>query len=117
MSKLLKKMNLEEHPLGDYRTLSLPQGLHAVVDADDYDRLHHFYWRTKRKGSIFYAYRRLTHDGVEKILFLHREIMNTPPNMECHHINRNTLDNRRINLANVFPDVHRVIHTGLYAKI
>lgn len=114
MSKLLKKTDPLLSPLATSKYILLSNRLQSIVDPDDHERLGPHYWRAKRKGNHFYAYRRRTIDGKEQIIFMHREIMNTPNNMECHHRNRNTLDNRRINLANLFPDVHRNIHKGIY---
>lgn len=40
---------------------------------------------------------------------MHREIMNTPKGMECHHKNGNTFDNRRkTNLENLTKQEHMV---------
>ena len=41
---------------------------------------------------------------------MHREIMNCPPGYEVHHLNHNTLDNRKSNLKIVTRDQHCIIH-------
>jgi hypothetical protein len=37
---------------------------------------------------------------------MHRQLMNTPQGMDVHHVNGNTLDNRKLNLSNIEPKLH-----------
>ena len=48
------------------------------------------------KGKALYAVR----GSKGRKIFMHREIMKTPPGMVVDHINRNGLDNREANLRN-----------------
>jgi hypothetical protein len=47
-----------------------------------------------------YAVRTVRVDGVDRQIFMHREIMNTPDDMLCDHINHDGSDNRKANLRN-----------------
>jgi hypothetical protein len=102
------------------RTPSLPESgsfkiwlnprIYTLVDAETYEWAHKFHWRLIRSGSLFYAARRFIKHGKTITIRLHREIMNTPPFMECHHKHSNPLDNRKSELENLFPPEHRLLH-------
>jgi hypothetical protein len=75
------------------RCIPLTNGLFAIVDAEDYEWLSKYNWRTTG-GTEGYA--RSTIGG--KNIFMHRLIMNPPAGMVVDHINQNRWDNRRSNL-------------------
>ncbi len=85
-------------PADDVRYIPLTRGFHALVDAKNYD------WLTKYTRSLHdtgagkaqYAVR----GSHGRKIFMHREIMKTPPGLVVDHINRNGLDNREDNLRN-----------------
>ena len=69
---------------------------HALVDPEDFERIAAHPW-CLRKG---YARRHVKHeDGVWRPIHMHREILGDPPaGMTIDHVNRDGLDNRRVNL-------------------
>jgi hypothetical protein len=73
----------------------------SLIDDSDYEKISkHKYTAIKGKRT-FYAYRGSKLAGripYQKNLYMHREIMNAPDNMQVDHINGNGLDNRRSNL-------------------
>ena len=77
------------------REIKLTKGMVTVVDDEDYELVSQYKWcvRTSEKGR-YYAGR---NTGSENV-YLHRWLLNAPPNMEVDHINGNTLDNRHLNL-------------------
>lgn len=79
-----------------YRLIPLTRNQNAIVDAEDYDWLMQWNWHAQwsETGNGFYA--RANMDG--KIMPMHRFILGCPENKEGDHKNRNTLDNRRLNL-------------------
>ncbi len=85
-----------EPPNDGIRYIPLTRGLHAMVDAADYEWLSKYKWyagRPTRAGKI-YARRNIPGGTV----LMHRMIMQPPEGMVVDHINGNTLDNRRCNL-------------------
>lgn len=76
--------------------LLLNRGRSTIVDDEDYKWLSQWRWFCSTKG---YAVRWLPRH--EKLLYMHRIIMNTPDDKQVDHINRNRLDNRKENLRNV----------------
>ena len=66
----------------------------AKVDEKDFNVLSEFKWYF-RSG---YAVRTKIFDGVKKTIWMHRLIMGNPRGKEIDHINRDRLDNRRVNL-------------------
>ena len=76
------------------KTIKLSNGELALVDSGDYNMLLKFKWY----GSDGYARCNMKKDGKWSSAFMHRVIMNTPKGGITDHINRNKLDNRRINL-------------------
>ncbi len=95
---------------GRFATIRLSHGLFALVDCHRYDEVTRHRWRATRSSSCFYATRKVRKGGYEKIIYLHRVIMNTPPGVDCHHKNRYTLDCREENLENKLPAVHAAEH-------
>ncbi len=87
-----------EPPSDDVRYIPLTRGLHALVDAKNYEWLSQYKWSVHDTGpgKAQYAVR-----GCHgRKIFMHREIMKTPRGLVVDHINRNGLDNREANLRN-----------------
>lgn len=72
------------------KSIPLTRGKIALFDDEDYEELSKYKWFITK----VYASR---HSG-NKTVYMHREIMKTPENMETDHINGDVLDNRRENL-------------------
>lgn len=83
--------------------IPLKDGLRVRIDEEDAEYLSQFYWQvypTRTKKS-FYAVRNNGYapDGRRLKVRMHREIMRvTDPKITVDHINRDTTDNRKINL-------------------
>lgn len=69
-------------------------GLFAIVDSEDYDRLIVHKWVT----CSGYAMRYETQQGKRLHVFLHHEIIGRFPGLVTDHINGNPLDDRSANL-------------------
>jgi len=80
------------------KIMLLSNGEAVLVDNDDFEFLNHWKWKKHRQG---YACRTGYIDGKYKLLLMHRIINQTPSHLEVDHINRNKLDNRKINLRAV----------------
>ena len=78
-----------------WRSIPLSQGLFAIVDTDKYDWLMQWKWYAHEvKFGYIYARRR----EKEKIISMHRQILNCKKGEHTDHINHNTLDNRITNI-------------------
>lgn len=92
------------------RRIKLTSGLFAIVDADGFAEVDRFYWIAVKSRHKFYAARRVINNGKSHYIYMHRQIMRTPPGQVCHHESGNTCDNRKINLTNMPVDQHKYIH-------
>jgi hypothetical protein len=72
------------------KTIPLGDGFYTYVDAADYEWLNQWTWHLQNG----YAVRRENN----KVISMHRQIMQAPKGMEVDHQNRNKLDNTRENL-------------------
>ena len=77
--------------------IKLTQGKQAIVDDNDFEWLSQWKWQYNLHG---YAVRS---EGdwrkkSRKTIFMHREIVKTPVGLQTDHINRDKLDNRKVNL-------------------
>lgn len=92
---------------------------YTLVDVDDLHLVLPFKWRILKRNNNLYAYFR-TPGG--EILPMHRWISNAPQGKVVHHINENTLDNRKGNLAILTNGEHLHVHAikrwgkGRYGK-
>lgn len=77
----------------EYKEIPLTKGKVTIVDADDYEWLSQRKWFCHSQG---YAASR--NPETKKIEFMHRVIMVPDEGMVVDHINRDGLDNRRINM-------------------
>lgn len=77
----------------------------ALVDDEDYSELIKYKWslHTTSNGGP-YAYRTVElpkgEDGKrrKKTIFMHRQIMNCPDDMTIDHMDRNGLNNQKLNM-------------------
>lgn len=106
-------LNVKREPVildGRFATIRLTRGLFAIVNIHRFDEVNRYRWRATRSSHCFYATRKVHRNGQEKIIYLHRVIMHTPSNMECHHRNFYTMDCREENLENLTPLDHAAKH-------
>ncbi len=91
------------------KLIPLTQGKFAQVDDDDYEYLMQWKWYAYKTKCTFYAARNYSisrHLGYDnnnkkpKQIGMHREIMQTPSNLDVDHIDHNGLNNQRNNLRN-----------------
>jgi hypothetical protein len=82
------------------KEIPLTQGMVALVDDEDFERLSQYKWYAWKSGNAFYATRNITlRKGVQGQMKMHREILNlTDRKIYCDHINHNGLDNQKHNL-------------------
>lgn len=74
------------------KEICLSKGAVAIVDDDDYESLSKHKWYLHKGGAVHHR------SAAEKVIFMHRRILNPPQGMCIDHINGNKLDNRRVNL-------------------
>lgn len=82
------------------KQIKLTQGKFALVDAADFNWLNSFKWHAHKTRNNFYVARRDPDFVIPKLIFMHRMILGLQRGNSkvAHHINHNTLDNRRCNL-------------------
>lgn len=82
------------------KKIPLTQGLEAIVDDVDFERLSQFKWFAKasrhRVGKTWYAARHQPGNNNGAMIWMHREVLGVKTNVD--HKNQNGLDNRRENL-------------------
>lgn len=77
----------------------LTQGLFALVDDEDLERVSAFKWRViSMNGRPRYAMRTIQQNGAKQTLYMHRWIIDAPTGAYVDHKNGNGFDNRRDNL-------------------
>ncbi len=93
------------------KQIPLSQGKFALVDDSDHPLLSEFRWCYRgEKGKEGYAVRHAKVDGKDRLLYLHRSLMQPPPDHEVIFRNGDTLDCRRENLLVVTKKEARQHH-------
>lgn len=82
------------------KAIPLTKGYVAIVDDEDYERLAQHKWHAHVSKHTVYAIR---HAGkksasLSRDVFMHREIMRPPSDMDIDHLNYCGIDNRKSNL-------------------
>lgn len=109
MSKLL--IQRESEKLNPTGWTYIKIGLRSVkIDMDDFERLKNIHWRLIYSSSCVYACQRLIVAGKAAYIRMHRLIMDCPAGFEVHHINHDTLDNRKCNLEILSVADHFIKH-------
>jgi hypothetical protein len=95
--------------------IELTQGKVAKVDKESYRKVADRLWHYHSHG---YAATRTTDpvSGKSIVLYMHRLVVDCPPDMQVHHLNGNQLDNRRCNLRVCTARQHRYLHMGWRPK-
>jgi hypothetical protein len=76
------------------RTIPLTQGKQVMVDDEDYESLIRWKWCYANATAV----RGLGPRGKQRLIYMHRQIMDPPEELYIDHINGDRLDNRRSNL-------------------
>jgi hypothetical protein len=105
---LVKKIPSEQPK--DFCKIWLDDKLFAMVDKDDFEKFGCCRWKPRKSRYNIYAVRRVQINGKVFNLKLHREIMNTPPDEDCHHRDRNSLNCCKSNLVNMNKTDHQLLH-------
>ncbi len=91
---------------GQVAYVPLTKGYEAIIDAADVPLLggvNWYAWASNRAdGSVraVYAVRAIQVGNAQRLIHLHRVIMETPEGLEVDHIDGNGLNNQRSNLRN-----------------
>jgi hypothetical protein len=80
------------------REIKLTQGKVALVDDADYDELAKHKWNASKYGETFRAKRGFGPANNHRKIYMHRQILNAPSDLEVDHIDGNGLNNQRSNL-------------------
>jgi hypothetical protein len=83
----------------DVRTIPLTQGKVTIIDGEDWGRVSPFKWWAQRDLNTWYARRQERTDvGKNRLVSLHRFLIDAPAGTYVDHINGDGLDNRKSNL-------------------
>lgn len=85
--------------------IKLTQGKYALVDREDYERLNQYKWYFNGQYAVRHS---PTLNGKRGTIWMHREILKPSYGFVTDHINRDRLDNRRVNLRDCTPAQNRV---------
>ena len=94
LNKIHKKKYNKYNLTGEYGIGYTSKGEEFYFDLKDYEKIKYYSWYKNNKGYI------MAHDlsNSEKIVQMHRLIMNCPDNMEVDHIYHINHDNRKSEL-------------------
>ena len=82
------------------KEIKLTQGKVALIDDEDFEYLNQFKWCTQKVPKTFYARRNKRINGKQTVIYMHREIMKTPNDIEVDHQDHNGLNCQKSNMRN-----------------
>jgi hypothetical protein len=80
------------------KRIKLTQGLYALVDDEDYERINKYKWYANKIRYTYYAVSANYGKEYNGSTLMHRAILGDPAGIPIDHINHNGLDNRRENI-------------------
>lgn len=80
------------------KSIPLTQGYEATVDDSDYEQVSQFQWHFAKGNRTNYAARGVKVNGKMKRIYLHRQLLGSPPKSKVDHRDGNGLNNRRENI-------------------
>lgn len=80
------------------KEIQLTQGKTARVDDDIYEHLIQWKWFANKRRGAWYAVRNEHNSRPAKTVYMHRQITNSPPEMDVDHIDGDGLNNTKENL-------------------
>src|SRR5215475_684153 len=84
--------------------IPLTGGFATLINEADWPLVDPYTWRTLRQGTRYPCAKTWVREGaIRRAIFMHRLILNAPPDLQVDHKNHDTLDNRRSNLRLVTP--------------
>jgi len=94
----------------NFSCIKLTQGKACIVDPDRLEALKKFTWRAVQAKRSWYAKADIQTKNGKVTICMHRFIAQTHFGDVCHHINGNSLDNRKSNLINMSKKEHDLHH-------
>ncbi len=93
--------------LGPIARIPLQHGMVAFCSPKWLYALSFVHWYAKKSRGLYYACAKVKTAGKVRFLRMHRIVARTPAGQIPHHLNRNTLDNRELNLLNITEFEHQ----------
>jgi hypothetical protein len=94
---------------GNIAFVPLTQGVEAIIDASDIEKVSQYLWHAFKHRQTFYARTKVLGScGKKKTTYMHRMITQAADGVEIDHIDRNGLNNTRSNLRPATPAQNRV---------
>jgi len=75
-----------------------------MVDDEDYEWLNQWKWYAVKYSNLWYAGRTLNRKNKTRMIFMHREILQSPNNQVVDHRDSNGLNNQRSNIRLCMPN-------------
>jgi len=108
--KQLKPSKNQITVLRETARIELNHGFVTIVDTEDLPRIKNYKWRAVKSSRLWYVKTTVGSPSHRVDLSLHRMIAKTPRFQVCHHNNRNSMDNRKVNLSNMDKLFHSMLH-------
>jgi hypothetical protein len=80
------------------KEIPISRGHTAIVSDEDFDELSKVKWFYHETRGKQYAMRHETIDGKQRVIYMHRRIMNAPKGVQVDHADNNGPNNQRSNL-------------------
>ena len=82
-----------------FRCIKLTRGKYAIVDVEDFEQLNKYKWHCTHYSYAKRAVSKRFDKGRRQVeVYIHKLVCPAPKGMIVDHINRNSLDNRKVNL-------------------
>jgi hypothetical protein len=92
-------MSVIKGNLADGKKIKLTKGKFAIVDSEDFECLNQWKWSCDDNNyAVRHEQKSEYGNNPRRMIKMHSLINKTPKGSQTDHINRNTLDNRKLNL-------------------
>ena len=109
----MKRLHLQRLQCLDVPHIVTRCGRAVYVDQTFIEELNKYRWFILKSSAVGYVVAKVQTHRLTRYIRLHSLLTHCPKTLQVHHVDRNPLNNRLVNLYVVCPENHKMLHQHL----